>query len=53
MAKDFGIQIVCDKCGKGPEIDKEKSTPNWVVQNTSARCGCGGNWIMKLKPIAR
>jgi hypothetical protein len=42
------IKVICNKCGKEPPIDKEKSNKNWVVHNTSKPCGCGGNWRVKV-----
>lgn len=35
--------IVCDKCGKNSEIDKENSTENWTVFKMGI-CECGGKF---------
>lgn len=42
------IKLVCDKCGKEPNFDKDKSNKNWKVYTTS-KCKCGGEFIMILK----
>lgn len=39
------ITIVCSKCGKEPEKDKEKSNQNWTVFDSKCK-HCGG----RLKP---
>lgn len=43
------IKMICSKCGKEPEINKEKSNKNWrVVDNLPCKY-CGG----ELKIITR
>ena len=37
--------MICKKCGKKAEIDKEKSNENWTVYKT--KCACGGKIIFK------
>lgn len=38
--KHLRYPMKCDKCGKPPEIDYEKSNANWTVY--SLNCECGG-----------
>lgn len=40
MAKSYiNVKMICEKCGKEGEIDKEKSNPNWNVYKTKCKCG--------------
>ena len=41
MKKTLMYEIECNKCGKKAEIDKEKSTKEWIVYKTG-KCECGG-----------
>lgn len=55
------LTLRCNKCGKEPELDKEKSNENWKVFKTDKPCECGGKFILsdnnmnnietKLKPV--
>ena len=42
------IVCVCDRCGKHPPIDEDKSNENWVVYITKEPCECGGHWSHKI-----
>jgi len=33
------IEMKCEKCGKSPEIDEEKSNENWTVYKMDCECG--------------
>lgn len=35
-----GVPFKCNKCGKSPKIDKEKSNAQWDVFDF--KCACGG-----------
>lgn len=37
--KHLNYPMKCDKCGKKPEIDKEKSNHNWTVYQLNCECG--------------
>jgi hypothetical protein len=49
MKKSFEMVLQCDKCGKAPQIDKEKSTEGWAVYDVKKPCECGGKFVMALK----
>lgn len=56
MAKrTVNLEMLCDKCGKPQQMDKEKSNANWDVYNANAVCECGGTFVMYIdgKPINR
>ena len=40
------MKLVCEKCGKEAEVDKERSNENWTVYKT--KCECGGKITMKF-----
>ena len=48
MKKSFDFTPVCKKCGKEPPINKEMSTPNWIVYMTKEPCKCGGEWTSRF-----
>ena len=37
-------EMNCDKCGKDPMKDSDKSNENWTV--IPMKCGCGGKIII-------
>ena len=37
--KKLMYPMYCDKCGKTPNTDKNKSTDNWTVFNLDCECG--------------
>jgi hypothetical protein len=39
----------CDKCGKQPEIDENKTNKNWTVYKTNKPCDCSGTYKIVLK----
>jgi hypothetical protein len=41
------IKMICNKCGKEPEIDEKKSNRNWTVYK-SGDCECGGSYHFKI-----
>ena len=41
------VSLVCEKCGKAPEVKKEESNHNWKVYDTKV-CGCGGKFKFKI-----
>ncbi len=44
-------KVICDNCGNVAPFDKEKSTENWKVFNTSMPCDkCGEyKWVAKFE----
>ena len=42
------IVLVCDKCGKPPQVDEEHTNENWVAYKVSTPCECGGHWTHKI-----
>lgn len=46
--KQIDMTPVCDKCGKVAPIDKEMSTPQWVVYEVGKPCECGGSFMPKF-----
>lgn len=47
------IILQCDKCGKEPEIDEEKSNENWKVYKENKKCECGGVFKFKFTVIKK
>lgn len=43
------IKFVCEKCGKEPEKDIEKSNDNWAVFDYKPCMYCGGKLGIKVK----
>jgi hypothetical protein len=41
------VVMSCDKCGKEPPIDKEKSNENWIVYRPVKECECGGTFGLR------
>lgn len=42
------MTVVCSKCGKEPEKDKEKSNSNWTIIDVKACRFCGEQITFKL-----
>ena len=42
------LQIVCKKCGKVQDPEKEKSNGNWSI--FTMKCKCGGDVKFEVKP---
>lgn len=38
------IEVRCEKCNNQAPINKAKSTPNWIIHDTSKPCICGGQY---------
>ncbi len=49
MKKKIEITYVCEKCGKEPEVNKEKSNNNWKAFDNKPCIHCGGKLEIKLK----
>ena len=43
------IVFKCDKCGKLPPVDEEKSTKNWTAYKTNEPCSCGGTFVLTVE----
>lgn len=46
--KQIDIIMICSKCGKEPEINKEMSNENWKVVDNKPCKYCGGELKIKL-----
>ena len=40
------FEFKCNRCGKRPEKNDEKSNENWSVYNCKQKCPCGGEYVM-------
>lgn len=42
------IKFICEKCGKKPNENKDKSNENWKVYDNKPCEYCGGKLTMKI-----
>ena len=41
------IKLICNKCGKEPKKNEDKSNQNWKVYDNIS-CECGGKFKIKI-----